>query len=1053
MANLKFQFKIQKYQTDAVEAVIRVFDGQPKVSYEKLTYNIDRPEELEHRSLLDFEEKYVGYRNAPIRLSNSELLKNINDLQIENNISISKELSRKNGCCFLDIEMETGTGKTYVYTKTIFELNKQYGWSKFVVVVPSIAIKEGVKKSFEQTVEHFYETYGKKANFFVFDVDKLSDIEQFSSDIGINVIIINYQKFSTKEDLDKKTNKNTKEYNNKLKIYKHQDSLGGRIPMSLISENNPILILDEPQKLEGEATQNALKYFQPLFCINYSATHKTAHNLIFVLDALEAYNRKLVKKIVVKGIEVKNLPGTSAYMYLEDIKISKDKPPIAYLNIEQKQNNGSIKRVTKGFVEGDNLFEVTHLPDYKGFIVDAVEPVNRIIKFSNEVTLSKGTGIFDEYETNMRRIQIREAIRSHFETEKKLYRKGIKTLSLFFIDDVAKYRQYDNEDNQINGEYGSIFEEEYMAVLNEQKDLFDPQYMKYLNGIDVAKTHDGYFSVDRNNKKHFKNTNGESNDDESTYNKIMSDKEKLLSFEEPIRFIFSHSALGVGWDNPNVFQICILRNPGKADKESIIRKRQEVGRGMRICVDKTGKRMDLDELSKQEFHNINRLTVIANEEYSKYAGDLQSAIREVLYKRPLEVAKDFFIGRKVAMNFADDSVNMHILTADESNEIYEYCLNNGYIDKKNHITEKFKKDARDFTLPKFSNRLEPYKKYIIQHLQEEFDEEAFDEMIENGFAERKKNKLNNNFSKDEFKRLWSCIKHKYSYNIHFSSEKLIENSIKSINENLKVNKLMYRRIVGEQKSEMRQDDVNRGISFEEKTSQYMTEDVIVKSNAHYDLIKEIASKTLVTRKTIGMILSGISKQKFDLFAMNPQKFIKEASLLICEEKDKLVTEGISYNKIPGEDFKEDIFAEEIKKNESAQNKDVMITSKGISDYLFSNMLDSNIERNFANELEHNENVCVYAKLPLSYSFPTPYGDYTPDWAVCYRDPNKKEEQVYFVIETKGNTDVENLRLKENAKIKCARKLFESMKKDTNSKITYHETKNFEQFIQNLNSLG
>lgn len=452
---MKFNFKIQQYQTDAVDAVVRVFNGQRfhdrttyirdlgnvKLNRNALGQDIYEGEQISN--IIDEVDQTsdIGYKNEIIELSDDQILRNIHTIQSENNIKLSPSLVKDFGRCSLDIEMETGTGKTYVYIKTMFELNKKYGWSKFIVVVPSIAIREGVKKSFEITAEHFMEHYGKKARFFIYNSSNLNQLDNFSSSSGINVMIINTQAFasSLKEDGRSKEARI---------IYSKRDEFASRRPIDVIKANRPIIILDEPQKMGGEVTQKALKNFNPLFSLNYSATHAKQHNLVYVLDALDAFNKKLVKKIEVKGFEVKNFRGTDSYLFLEQIVLSKNKPPRAKIELEIAYNK-SINRETRTLDVGDDLYrESNEMEQYKGYTVSDID-AEGTVTFTNGVAIHVGEIMGDISEKDMRRIQIRETILSHFEKEESLYNKGIKCLSLFFIDEVAKYRRYDEDGNEI----------------------------------------------------------------------------------------------------------------------------------------------------------------------------------------------------------------------------------------------------------------------------------------------------------------------------------------------------------------------------------------------------------------------------------------------------------------------------------------------------------------------------------------------------------------------------------------------------------------------------
>lgn len=599
---MKFNFKIQQYQTDAVDAVVKVFNGQG--FYDKINYirDLGKMKSKDMQMTLGFTDEEMqlydptndtGYKNELVELSDEQLLSNIQALQRQNNIKLSNSLVKDLGRCSLDIEMETGTGKTYVYIKTMFELNKKYGWSKFIVVVPSIAIREGVKKSFEITADHFMEHYGKKARFFIYNSSNLNLLDNFSSSSGINVMIINTQAFasSLKEDGRSKEARI---------IYSKRDEFGSRRPIDVIKANRPIIILDEPQKMGGEVTQKALKNFNPLFSLNYSATHAKHHNLIYVLDALDAFNKKLVKKIEVKGFEVKNFRGTDSYLYLEQIVLSSKKPPMAKIELEIGYNK-SINRESRILGVGEDLYYVSQeMEQYKGYTISEIDPLRGTVTFTNGEVISTGDIVGDISEKDMRRIQIRETILSHFEKEEKLFDKGIKCLSLFFIDEVAKYRQYDENGDEVLGEYGKMFEQEYINVLNEYVTLLDTPYQRYLKSTcsDVNEVHKGYFSIDK--KGHAIDSKvkrgSEFSDDISAYDLILKNKERLLSFDEPTRFIFSHSALREGWDNPNVFQICTLKH-----SDSNTAKRQEVGRGLRLCVNQNGNRMDVEKAAEKQY--------------------------------------------------------------------------------------------------------------------------------------------------------------------------------------------------------------------------------------------------------------------------------------------------------------------------------------------------------------------------------------------------------------------------------------------------------------------
>ena len=982
---MKFKFKIQQYQTDAVERTVEVFEGQP--SMDSLTYRRDLGK---HTAILYDDELEMGYRNSEIQLLPKEILANIRKAQAAGDIKLSDSLVPSIGACSLDIEMETGTGKTYVYIKTMFELNKRYGWSKFIIVVPSIAIREGVGKSFAMLEDHFMEHYGKKARWFIYDSSRLKSLDDFSSDAGINVMIINTQAFaaSLKEGAKNKESRI---------IYSKRDDFASRRPIDVIAANRPIIIMDEPQKMEGEATQTALKRFMPLFVLNYSATHKTKHNTVYALDALDAYNKKLVKKIQVKGFEVKNLKGTSSYLYIDSIILSKTEPPMVKIDLEMNTAAG-IRRKSEKFGKGDKLYSVSGLKQYEGFDIAEINPYTDTVTFLNGITLRKGEVFGDSNELAMQRVQIRETIVSHFEKERELFARGIKTLSLFFIDEVAKYKSYNAEGEVEQGVFWKMFEEEYTNILNDNISLFDSDYQQYLRRFDVSEIHNGYFSIDKKGRS----VNSEvkrgrdTSDDISAYDLILKNKERLLSFEEPTRFIFSHSALREGWDNPNVFQICTLRHANSATA-----KRQEVGRGLRICVDADGNRMDFDTLG-ENVHELNKLTVIANESYSDFVGDLQRETRDVLRDRPTKADEAYFTGKLV---FVGDE--KRAITAEEANSIRAYLWDNDYIDDKGQVTEQYKTDLAAGNLVPMSRKLAPIADGVQLLIRALYDESvAIDNMFEDGNATViKENKLNDNFAKAEFQALWKEINHKYAYTVHYNSQELIDKAALNINANLEVNQLRYVVVTGEQ------DSVD---AFGSTTSTSKRVGTVSTSTVKYDLVGDITKGATLTRRTVVEILKKLSPAKLAMFQNNPEEFIRNVVKLIKEQKATMIVDHISYNLIEG-GYDSTIFTQE--KSSQSLSK-AYAAQKHIMDYVFS---DSDGERKFATALDGATEVCVYAKLPRSFQIPTPVGNYAPDWAIAFNKGSVKH--IFFVAETKGSLESMELRGVEKAKIACARKLF------------------------------
>lgn len=1009
---MKFKFKIQQYQTDAVESTVSVFAGQPSKTNAQYRRDLGKQKQ---QLKAEFEEDYVGYRNADVELNASQLLENIHHQQVQNDIPLSKSLAATNGLgvCSLDVEMETGTGKTYVYIKTMFEMNKRFGWSKFIVVVPSIAIREGVYKSFTMLEEHFMELYGKKARYFIYNSANLTQIDSFSSDASINVMIINVQAFNTsfKEGA---ANKEARI------IYSKRDDFQSRRPIDVIAANRPIIIMDEPQKMEGEATQKALKNFKPLFVLNYSATHKTSHNCIYALDAYDAYKQRLVKKIQVKGITVQNLLGTQSYIYFDSIILSKNHAPVVKLEIEVKGAAATRRQLCK-FEQGDSLFAISQLPAYKDFVITEINPLTNTVYFQNGKQLRQGEVMGDVSEKAIQLIQIRETIKSHFEKERALFQQGIKTLSLFFIDEVANYKSYDADGNEVQGLLWKMFEDEYNRYLNENLTLFEDDYQRYLRRFSAAQVHNGYFSIDKKGHsidsevKRGKDTS----DDISAYDLILKNKERLLSFDEPTRFIFSHSALREGWDNPNVFQICTLRHANSSTA-----KRQEVGRGLRICVDNDGNRMDKERLG-DAVHDTNKLTVIANESYSSFVDALQKETKDTLRERPTQATVDYFKG--VTLKVGEEK---HTISEQEAASIVTYLYENDYIDEKGNILQDYHTDMEKGTLAPMSKKLQPIEEQVHKLIQSIFDPAALEDMVEdaNGKAEVVNERLNDNAEKKEFKALWNEINHRYVYTVHYDSEELIQKAIDAINSELSVTQLKYVVTTGTQ------GDDELDFTGEQSTRTKEMRDVST-SNVPYDLVGDIAKAATLTRRTVTRILKGIQLSKLYMFKNNSEEFIRKVSHIIREQKATMIVEHISYNRTENQ-YDSDIFTKE----KSRQTVDKAYEAKKhILDYVFP---DSQGERTFAEDLDKADEVCVYAKLPRSFQIPTPVGNYAPDWAIAFND-NMGIKHVFFIAETKGSMDSMQLKGVEKAKIDCAKKLFNNL---STSNVRYHEVDSYQTML-------
>ena len=994
---MKLKFKKQAYQTAAVEAVADCFIGQPLST--GLQYRVDpgRAPASPQMTMQAIEE-VAGFKNAEIAFPKNTLLENIQAVQRHQNLPISDSLVTSNVCDInLDIEMETGTGKTYCYIKSMLELNKRYGWSKFIVVVPSIAIREGVYKSFEITAEHFLEDYGKRARFFIYNSKQLNNLESYSSDAGINVMIINVQAFNA-------TGKDAR------RIYEELDSFQSRRPIDVIKQNRPIMILDEPQKMEGKKTLESLKKFNPLAILRYSATHRTLHNKIHRLDALDAYNQKLVKKIAVRGISVKGLTGTTGYLYLESIAVSKSKPPVARVEMEIQMKTG-IKREVRKLGRNDNLFDVSQgLNQYKGFVVADIDALTDTVSFTNGEELQAGEASGDVNETTLRRIQIREAIKAHFDKEQVLFDQGIKVLSLFFIDEVAKYRQYDDSGEQ-PGEYARIFEEEYERQREEIiTSLFTSEtYAKYLQGIETSRTHNGYFSIDKKNrlvdpKARQRGELAGQTDDVDAYDLILKDKERLLSHAEPVRFIFSHSALREGWDNPNVFVIGTLKH-----SDNTISRRQEVGRGMRLAVNQAGDRMD----DPATVHQLNVLTVIASESYTDFVSGLQKDISESLSERPRIADEDYFTGKVLRTEAGDVTVTPQI-----AKQVYRYLVKNDYTNDSDQITGTYHEAKKEEKLAELPENLKPYADQVFQLIDSIFSDAQMPDIGDERKA--KINPISKNFEKKEFQELWGRINQKAAYTVHFESDELVSKCVKTLDQELSVSPLQYTVQRGEQVDEATVETLKTGEAFKLRETEISEHKASVYSAVKYDIIGKLAEQTQLTRATVSAVLQGIDKSTFEQYKTNPEDFILKTTRIINEQKATVIVEHLAYDPIEDRHSLAIFTQEKPKENFSKAVK----TNRHIYDYVFT---DSKNERNFVKDLDTSVEVVVYAKLPKSFFIPTPVGNYNPDWAIAFEQG--KVKHVYFIAETKGSMSSLDLREIEDCKIKCARKFFTKITSD------------------------
>lgn len=997
---MRIRYKHQKFQADAAKAVVNVFAGQP---YLTPTYMMDRGCGYIQQSVTD-DVDFTGWSNQLIvpELNDQLILEHLQKIQRANQIPPSQKLEGRSDGYNLTIEMETGVGKTYTYIKTMYELNRAYGWSKFIIVVPSIAIREGVYKSFEMTQEHFAEEYGEKIRFFIYNSTRLTEIDRFASDSSINVMIINAQAFNARGK-------------DARRIYMKLDEFRSRRPIDIIAKTNPILIIDEPQSVEGKQTKENMKQFNPMITLRYSATHKSdsIYNMVYRLDAMEAYNRRLVKKIAVKGITEAGSTATDSYLYLESINLSKG-APTATIQFEVKTAGGVLKKRSRIVKEGDNLYDRSNgLEEYKnGFVVSYIDGRDDSVEFINGIKIYAGDVVGAVDEDHLRRIQIRETILSHLQRERQLFYKGIKVLSLLFIDEVANYREYDDAGQPVNGKYAVMFEEEYADILNNmQLSLGEDDYIKYLQAIPAGKTHTGYFSVDGkgkmvNSKVRRKET---VSDDADAYELIMKNKELLLDRnpkKSPVRFIFSHSALREGWDNPNVFQICTLKRSG-----SDIRKRQEVGRGLRLCVDQNGERMDINALGN-DVHNVNVLTVIASESYDSFAKGLQTEIAEAVADRPKAVTKELFIDHVVK----DDQGNEILITSDVASAIHFDLIVNGYINKSGELTDKYYEDKANGEI-KIAEEAAEIAAGVIEIIDSIYDGSAM--LPENARSNNVELQVDDEkLNSKEFQDLWSKINAKSVYVVDFDTDELIRKSIASLDAKLRVAKIYFRVETGAMASIGSKEDLTEGTAFVKEESGSYDVSTAPNYNVKYDLIGKLVDETGLTRKAVVAILQGIRPAVFNQFKDNPEEFIFKAAELINDQKATAIIEHITYD-VSDERYGTDIFTDPAIKGKFGVN--AMRMKKHLYDHL---VYDSSNERNFAADLDTDANVAVYVKLPDGFYISTPVGRYNPDWAIAFYEGTVKH--IYFVAETKGSMNSMQLRLIEESKIHCAREHFKAI---------------------------
>lgn len=979
---MKIQFDELTYQQHAINAVLSVFEGQ---HIRKSEFTImDQAAQGKF-----FGEKGVGNK---IDISMSKLLQNVQQLQINQGIPIVKDIA--GSFPQFNIEMETGTGKTFVYLKSILEMNRKYGFTKFIIVVPSVAIKEGVMKTLEMTKSYFKaQMQGQVYRSFMYDSSNLKDVQAFATSDDVEIMVINIQAFS----------KSAKNNDNMNIIYRNDiDALYGIAPIELIAETNPIVIIDEPQSVDTTPnSQAAIAALNPSVTFRFSATHKNkSYPLIYKLGPVEAYQQELVKQIEVAGIK-RSIDGNEAFVKLLNIKATA-KTITATVEMLVK-NKTEIEKKEIKLKQGDDLYvKSKRIAVYEsvGFVKDiSAEPGNEYIEFSGEPSIIRLSQSQNE-DLEIKRGQIRKTIEEHLNKELKLNEQGIKVLSLFFIDNVVNYRQYDEEGNEMLGIYGQIFEEEYKDALKSEK------YKKLRDyAVPVEEVHNGYFSID--GKKKLKNTTGSSKEDETTYNIIMKDKEDLLTMYDEekgktkaahkLRFIFSHSALKEGWDNPNVFQVCTLLNT-----ENVFKKRQQIGRGLRIAVNQSGERV-------QGFE-VNTLTVMANDSYDEFAKDLQTEYEEEGMELGLFKADIF---SSLVIDVDEHTGIKTPLGHERSEKLVAYLKEQKYIDDKHRGTVELAKAIKEetFEMPEEFQDIAPdIKEKIIEAIELKFNVEKI-EIKDN--AKKESIKLNKEALSGSFLELWDRIKYKTNFTIQLDTDKFIEQAANKLNDELvvRINKLEYER--------HKIETTEAGISTvkEESTVFATTEREYEKAP---DIVTYLQDETKLKRKTLIQILK--DSDTLSDFKRNPQTYMMEAARIINAAKRMAMVDGVKYEKLAGDEvYEQSLF---LKAEIETYSDSIVPVSNNRSPYDHI-VVDSTVEREFAEACEKDSNVKFYIKLPSEFKIKTPLGMYNPDWALALEKDGK--DHLYFIVETKGSIAAEDLRPTELAKIRCGEKHFKAIK--------------------------
>lgn len=989
---IKFESHLE-FQDDAVNSICDIFEGeeifQTNFSVTPLKNDAGRL----------WGSSTIGIGNS-IKIIEEDMLDNIQRIQLRNGVPQSTAQSFKKEGMNFSVEMETGTGKTYVYLKTIFELNKRYGFSKFIIVVPSIPIKEGTNKSLQITEEHFKSEYENVVyDYFVYDPAKLEQVRSFATGDTIQIMVINIDSF-------RKSFENDDENSKSNIIHRYNDTLGHK-PIELIKETNPIVIIDEPQSVDNtDKAKEAIAALNPLCCLRYSATHRTPYNMMYKLDSIDAYELKLVKQIEVATATIEGFQNDA---YIDLIKIDNTSGIKAYLELDC-QTKGKVNRKKKWVKQGDDLFDITKRDQYEGYIVEDIwyDDECWFLSFtSNDKVVKQGFPAGSLNDEAIKREQIRMTIEAHLDKELVLNPQGIKVLSLFFLDKVANYRVYDSEGNRQNGKYAQIFEQEYDKLIRKQKyhtlfnDLRD-------RNVDVADVHNGYFSVDKQSKasnkkekfEHYVDTSGKTAKDDDAFRLIMQAKEELLSFDTPLRFIFTHSALREGWDNPNVFQICTLNDTTKE-----LKKRQEIGRGLRICVNQQGERV--------KGFDVNTLTVMANESYEEFAKLLQKEIEEdtgivfgLLYKHSF--------ARIVVDNTNEKPV---YLEEEKSNLLYDYFVTKGYVkeevvNKKSKevaakVQDKLKLDLKEnrVDIPEEFNYIKVPIVKVLKRIAGNFMN------IKNRDDARPVTFKKEILLNEDFKALWERIKYKTTYSVKVNSDKLIEQCAHKIWTEVTIGKGKF--ITRKVKLAITEAGVQEGEDKPRESMKIIDETV----SSLPDIVTYLQNETGLTRQSIVNIL--IKSERLEAFKKNPQAFIESVIDIIRNEMRLLLVDGVKYKRID-----DDMWCQELFENKELQgylNSNLLESDKSPYNYV---IYDSIVEREMAKRLESSDNVKVYAKLPSWFKIDTPLGPYNPDWVLVWEDDN--EQKLYFVVETKGGLFDDAIKDTEKKKIECGKKHFRAI---------------------------